>query len=85
MSLSRKLSRIQLVESSPLGVIHKWRHASMGEGFLYICDTRYKDVSKIDILMWQRGEGGLEKVQIRVTSFMNDPLVVWSDNLMSSE
>ena len=44
-----------------LGGIHKWRHASRGEGEQYICDTKYKVVSKIAILVWQRGEGGPKK------------------------
>ena len=32
-----------------------------GRGDQYICDTRYKIVSRIAILVWQRGEGGQKK------------------------
>ena len=33
-----------------LGSIQKWRHASRGGQ--YFCDTKYKDLSKITILVW---------------------------------
>ena len=39
-----------------------------------MCETRYKGVSKIAILVLQKDERGLEKIQIRVTSFMGSPL-----------
>ena len=42
-------------------------------GGQFICDARFKDVSKIAILVWQRGREVSEKVQICVTSFMIDP------------
>ena len=63
------------VSSQPLGIIHKWRHASRGRG-CHFCDSIYEGLSKTVISAWQKGVGsGSENLQICVTSLMNNPLV----------